>query len=333
MFAWGGATVLAMMATLAWGSESIPLSDVFAAIVGGDVDNVTRQIVVELRLPRALTALAVGAALGVTGLQTQTVFRNALADPYVLGVSAGASLGAALTILVADPSVGFGVETAGSRWALVVSAALGAGAVFSVMIVVSAWVRDSVVVLVLGVMLAALVGAVTTILVFFADAERTRAFVEWGLGSFKRVTWDDLAVLLPVVGVGSIAALASVKQMNAMMLGDDYSRSVGMSVRRSRVFVLSSAALIAGATVAFTGPIGFLGIAVPHLARATLKTSDHKVLVPACVLIGAGLALACGFLAEMPGTSVVFPLNAATALIGAPVVFWVLLRMRGGLSI
>lgn len=333
MLIWGGGALLAFTASLALGSQAIPLSSVISALFGGDVDTVTHQIVVELRLPRALAAAAAGAALGVAGLQTQTVFRNALADPYVLGVSAGASLGAAFTILVSGTTGVYAVGTFGARWALVIAAALGAGAVFAVMIAVSAWVRDTVVVLVLGVMLAALVGAVTTILVFFADAERTRAFVEWGLGSFKRVNWDDLRVLLPVVAVGAIAALASVKQMNAMLLGTDYASSLGVAIRRSRVFVLGSAAVLTAAVVAFTGPIGFLGIAVPHLARATFRTADHRVLVPASAVIGAGLAIVCGLVAELPGTAIVFPLNAATALIGAPVVFWVLLRMRGGLTV
>jgi len=330
-----GATVLAFLLTLSWGSVDIPIAQVVTVLVGGEAERATwTTIVLDLRLPRAITAALVGAALGVAGLQMQTVFRNPLADPFILGVSAGAGLGVALVIFTAGGAGAiFGLSGLFGNSALVIGAALGAGAVLAVMLAVSAWTRDTVMVLVMGVMVGSFVSAIVTVLVFFADEQRTRAFVAWGFGSFQRVSWEEMKVFAPVLVAGMLVASVTTKQLNALLLGENYAQSMGVAVGRARFVILGGASILAGAVVAYAGPIAFLGIAVPHLARGIFRTSDHRVLLPAVVLIGATLALACGILAELPGSDQAFPLNAATALIGAPIVLWVLLRMRRGLVI
>lgn len=328
-----GLVILTGLLTLTWGSHAVPLGEVVDALRGADAGP-SAVIVRELRLPRLVTAVLAGAALGVTGLQTQTVFRNPLADPYILGVSAGASLGAALLILVVGPTRStFRVAGLGGAWLLILAAAAGAMAVMALMLVVAARVHDPVIVLVLGVMVAAVTGAATTLLVYFADADRTRAFVEWGLGSFTRTSWSDLRVMTPAVLVGLLWCLATAKPLDALLLGPEYATSLGLRVRLARTTILGGAAFTAAAVISFTGPIGFLGIAVPHLARGLTKSSSHRILLPASALLGAALAIACGLLAQVPSAPIVFPLNAATAIVGAPVVFVVLLRMRRPLSV
>ncbi|MEM6455798.1 MAG: iron ABC transporter permease [Acidobacteriota bacterium] len=322
--------------SLGWSSVAIPPPDVVAALVGpaDAVDASVRTIVRDIRLPRTLTAALVGAALGIAGLLMQTVFRNALASPFTLGVSSGASLGVALVVLTAPlpdyadaPSFVMLVDQLG-HLGTVVGAALGAFGVLAVMLTLAARVRDVTIVLLLGVVMSSLVGALVTVLVFFADARRTRAFVEWGLGSFTQVHWGTLPTFALAVLVGVVGAGALVKPLNALLLGEAHAESLGVRVRASRLGALAAASVLAGAVVAFAGPIGFLGIAVPHLARGLLRTADHRLLVPGSVAVGAVLALACGLLAELPGSSLNLPVNAAAALFGAPVAIVVLLRMR-----
>jgi iron complex transport system permease protein len=329
------AAVFAFLLTLAWGSVSIPLPEVVAILFGQEAREPTwATIVLDLRLPRAMTAALVGAALGIAGLQMQTVFRNALADPYILGVSSGAGLGVALVIFTgAAEGAAFAIGGLVGNGSLVVGAAFGAGLVLALMLAVSAWTHDTTLVLVVGVVIGAFVAAIVTIFVFFADEQRTRAFVEWGFGSFQKAGWAEIKVMAPALLVGIAIAALTTKQLNALLLGENYARSMGVSVGLSRLVILGSASLLAGTVVAYAGPIAFLGIAIPHLTRGIFGTSDHRVLVPGCILLGAAVALACGILAELPNSSLTFPLNAATAVIGAPIVLWVLLRMRRGLVV
>lgn len=319
-----GASVAAGIAlfvlSLLLGSAELPARSVWQALFGHG-DDAARVIVTELRVPRALAAWLVGAALAVSGLQMQTVFRNALADPYLLGLSAGASLGVACALL-------FGGAVAGSGWLLVGAAALGAALVAIFMVALAARIEDAVLLLVLGVVVAAMLGALVMALVFFADPMRTRAYVEWGFGSFARVTARDLRVLVPAVIAGLGLAWWSRPALDALLLGERYARSLGIEPRRARVAILGSASLLAGATVALAGPIGFLGIAVPHVARALVGAADHRRLLPASCLLGGAFGLACGLFAELPGSAAQFPVNAASALLCGPFVFWVLWRLR-----
>ena len=329
--------VIAILASLSWSSVGIPVDQVVTILLGGEAQKSTWEtIVMDIRLPRVLTAMLVGTALGLAGLQMQTVFRNPLASPFTLGVSSGASLGVALVILVSPTSAEIFSGVGGSFFTnlgTVAGAALGAAATLSIMLMVASRVGDMVVVLLLGVVMASLIGAIVTILIFFANEQQTREFVEWGLGSFNRVRWGEMPFLSSSIGVAVILAVFTLKPLNALLLGDNYARSMGLNVKWARVIIMGSASLMAGSVVAYAGPIGFLGIAIPHIARGIFGTSDHRVLVPGSILVGIAVALACGILAELPSSSLNLPINAATALFGGPVAMWVLLKARRGFAL
>ena len=329
--------IAAVIASLSWSSVSIPVDQVLAILLGGEAEKRSWQtIVMDIRLPRVLTAMLVGTALGLAGLQMQTVFRNPLASPFTLGVSSGASLGVALVILVSPTSAGVFSGVGGNFFTnlgTVAGAALGAAAVLSVMLIVASRVGDMVVVLLLGVVMASLIGAIVTILIFFANEQETREFVEWGLGSFTRVRWGEMPYMSSSIGIALILAVLTIKPLNALLLGDNYAQSMGLNVKWARVVIMGSASLMAGAVVAYAGPIGFLGIAIPHIARGVFGTSDHRILVPGSILVGVAIALACGILAELPNSSLNLPINAATALFGGPVAIWVLLKARRGFAL
>ena len=329
--------VIAILASLSWSSVGIPVDQVVTILLGGEAQKSTWEtIVMDIRLPRVLTAMLVGTALGLAGLQMQTVFRNPLASPFTLGVSSGASLGVALVILVSPTSAEIFSGVGGSFFTnlgTVAGAALGAAATLSIMLMVASRVADMVVVLLLGVVMASLIGAIVTILIFFANEQQTREFVEWGLGSFNRVRWGEMPFLSSSIGVAVILAVFTLKPLNALLLGDNYARSMGLNVKWARVIIMGSASLMAGSVVAYAGPIGFLGIAIPHIARGIFGTSDHRVLVPGSILVGIAVALACGILAELPSSSLNLPINAATALFGGPVAMWVLLKARRGFAL
>ena len=332
-----GALALALLG-VAVGSIAIPFDATLNALAGlfgaseaaGGEQSVWTTVIRQIRIPRTLTALLAGAALGVAGLQMQTLFRNPLADPFVLGVSAGASFGVAAVVLVAG--TGLTLFTAGLGWlgdlGLAGAAFVGAAFVMALVLALSLRVRSIVTVLIVGLLVGQLVGALITILISAAEEQYVDQFVRWGFGSFRGVTWSELGILAPAVAVGVIIALLSVKQLNALLLGESYARSLGVHVRRAQLAAMLGAALLAGSVTAFAGPIAFLGVAIPHLARGLFRTSDHRVLAPAVILCGGILALAAEIVAQLPGVGSVLPLNAVTALIGAPVVLSVLLRRR-----
>ncbi len=325
--------VTAFVLTIAIGSVAIPLDEVGRVLLGGEASESSWQTIIwQVRLPRAVTAASAGAALGVGGLLMQTLFRNPLADPFILGISSGASLGVALVVLVAGSAgssfvAGLGL---GGNLGVAGAAALGATAVTGLVLLVSRRVGSPATVLIIGLMVGYAVTSVVSVLVYagLGRFERVRAYVAWGFGSFAGTTWSQLTVLVPLVLLGVAIAVALVKSLNALLLGDAYASSMGLEVRRTRLLVVAAASLLAGVVTAFCGPIAFIGVAVPHLARALLRTSDHRLVVPGSVLAGAGVALVAGLVAQLPGSDASLPLNAVTALIGAPVVVAVLLRMR-----
>lgn len=298
---------------------------VWNAITGGE--DLGALLVREIRLPRALTAVLAGSALAGAGLMMQTVFRNPLADPFVLGVSAGASLGVALVVLAAG---GTGASliaglSGGGVWSLVVAAAAGAGAVMAIVLGLSFRVGLTTL-LVVGLMIGYLVAACVSLLMFTAVPERLQAFFVWSYGSFDATGWDRLwGLFVPVLG-GLLMGLVAIKPLNAMRGGDAFARSVGVRIVFWRIWVLAAASILAGAVTAFCGPIGFIGVAVPHLCRGLLRTADLRWLYPAVILGGGTVALFAGLVATLPGSDGVLPLNAVTALIGGPVVVWVLCR-------
>lgn len=326
----------AFLLSLAVGSVRIPLDEIVAVLLGGEASKTAwTTIVLKFRLPKALTAMLAGAALSVSGLQMQTLFRNPLAGPFVLGISSGASLGVALTVLLAGVAVGLGGSTtllAGISLAgdtsLALSAVLGSGLVLLLVMAVARRVQSGMTLLILGLMFGYTTSALVSVLIYFSVVERIQAYISWTFGSFGGVTWRQLQVMAPAILLGLAGGHLLMKPLNALLLGETYALSLGLNVRRVRLGIIGSSAVLAGVVTAFCGPIGFLGIAVPHLCRSLLHSSDHRLLLPAVSFMGATLALGADIVAGLPGSQLTLPLNAVTALVGAPVVIWVILRQR-----
>lgn len=331
----GAGVVVLSLLGLALGPVWVSPADTIRVLVGAEPSDLRWQVIVaSIRLPRVLTAIAAGAGLGVAGLQMQTLFSNPLADPYVLGVSSGAGLGVAVVVIAAGAGGGFTLALVESgRAGVVLAAALGAAAVLGIVLALARWVRSAATLLLIGVMVGAASTAIVAVLLVYADAQRVQQYLLWGLGSFAGTTRGDLRLLVPLVGLGVAAAALTVRALNALLLGEGYARTMGIDVRRVRLITVASAALLAGVTTAFCGPIAFLGLAVPHLSRLAVGTSDHRVVLPAAILMGAAVALGCGLVSQIPGSDAVVPVNALTALIGAPIVIVVLLRSRRGVGL
>ncbi|MEM6282836.1 MAG: iron ABC transporter permease [Chloroflexota bacterium] len=323
-----GVLLVVFVVALSVGSVSIPLSQVIAVLAGGEPDRATwATIIFRHRLPRAITATLAGAGLGISGLLMQTFFRNPLAGPFVLGISSGASLGVALVVL-GGGSVGAAmIAGVGFSRDLLLAAAAGLGAAGTMVIIMIAahYVDSRMTLLILGLMIGYLTGAAVSLLLHFSLAERIQAYVNWTFGSFNSVTWRQLRILAPAIIAGSGIAFLLAKPLNALLLGEQYAVSLGVNLTRSRRWIITATALLAGAVTAFCGPVGFIGVAVPHLCRSILNTSDHRVLLPGVAIVGATMALTAAIIAEAPGSNIVLPLNAITAVLGAPVVIRVIL--------
>ena len=307
-------TLFLFLLDLAVGAVAVPLGDVWAALTGGDCPRATAKIILNIRLIKAVVALLAGAALSVSGLQMKTLFRNPLAGPYVLGISSGASLGVALVVLA-----GFGssIGIAGAAW-------LGAALVLVVIAAVGHRIKDIMVILILGMMFSSGVGAIVQILQYLSKEESLKAFVIWTMGSLGDVTFDQLAVLVPSIIAGLLLAVVTIKPLNLLLFGEEYAVTMGLNIRRSRGLLFLSTTLLAGTVTAFCGPIGFIGLAMPHVTRMLFRNSDHRVLVPGTVLSGAAVLLLCDLVSKM----FTLPINAITALLGIPIVVWVVLRNK-----
>ncbi len=299
---------------LAAGAADIPLLHVWAALTGGDCPAVTAKIVLDIRLVKAVVALTAGMALSVSGLQMQTLFRNPLAGPYVLGISAGASLGVVFVVLA---GVASSLGIVGAAWA-------GAATVLAVIAAVGRRIKDIMVILILGMMFSSGVGAVVQILQYLSNEDSLKAFVIWTMGSLGDVTAVQLAVLVPSVAAGLVLAVFSVKSLNLLLFGEEYAVTMGLDLKRSRTLLFVSTTLLAGSVTAFCGPVGFIGLAMPHVARMLFRSADHKVLLPAAALVGAAVLLLCDIVSK----TLVLPVNAITALLGIPIVVWVVLRNK-----
>ena len=307
-------TLFLFLLDLAVGAVAVPLGDVWAALTGGDCPRATAKIILNIRLIKAVVALLAGAALSVSGLQMQTLFRNPLAGPYVLGISSGASLGVALVVLA---GVGSSIGIAGAAW-------LGAAIVLVVIAAVGHRIKDIMVILILGMMFSSGIGAVVQILQYVANAESLKMFVIWTMGSLGDVTFNQLAVLIPSIIAGLLLAVITIKPLNLLLFGEEYAVTMGLNVRRSRGLLFLSTTLLAGTVTAFCGPIGFIGLAMPHVTRMLFRNSDHRVLVPGTVLSGASVLLLCDLVSKL----FTLPINAITALLGIPIVVWVVLRNK-----
>ena len=305
------------------GSVGIAARDIWAALTGGECNPITRKIILDIRLIKALMAILAGAALSVSGLQMQTLFRNPLAGPYVLGVSSGASLGVALFILGA-PLLGIKggtlmttLGTAGAAW-------IGAAAILIMMAAVSKRIKDIMVILILGIMIDSGVSAIVQILQYLSNEEALKSFIVWTMGSLGDVSMERLSIIAPMIIVGLVMAVAVIKPMNMLLLGEGYARTMGLNVVRTRLLILLSTTLLAGTVTAFCGPVGFIGMAMPHLSRAIFANADHRTLLPASALTGAISLLVCDILSKM----YTLPINALTALLGIPIIIWVIVKKK-----
>lgn len=310
-----------------FGSVRLSLSEIFQAF-SGEAGSKAAIILFKFRLPKAVTAIAAGIALSVSGLQMQTIFRNPMAGPYVLGLSSGASLGVAFVILgfsfnmSSDSIMGVG------NWAIAAASWAGAGLVMMLMMFIAAKVENLMTVLILGIMLSSGISAIVSIMQYFSNETMLKAYIVWTMGSLGNLTSSQLLVLLMAVSAGIIISLFSVKMLNALLLGEEYAKSIGLNTGLAMFVIIIATSILTGTVTAFCGPIGFIGIAIPHLARIIFRTSDHKILIPGTILIGASVMLFSDLISQMPWSDNVLPVNSITALIGIPVVFWIILRNR-----
>lgn len=328
LFAVLGISLVALaVGDLLTGTTNVPLADVWAALTGGTTTEEYRVIVNELRLPKVLVAAFAGMALAASGLQMQTLFRNPLAGPYVLGINSGASLGVALFTL-ALPMMG-GMSSWLARIGLTGMAWIGSAAILVLVMFLSRKIKNISVILILGMMLGSAISAVVGILQYMGTEESLKAFVVWTMGSLATVTAEDLRLLIPVVVVGLVLAIAVVKPLNMLLLGESYARTMGLRVRVARTAIFLSTTLLAGTITAFCGPVGFIGLAMPHLARMTFRTADHRLLMPASMLWGAVAMLLCCLATDIVARGgVMLPINTVTSLLGIPIIIIVVIRNR-----
>ncbi len=309
------------LADLAWGSISIPLSDVLS-VFGGDRTNVINsEILMNFRLPKAITAVLAGASLSVAGLMMQTLFRNPLADPYILGVSSGASLGVALITMA---SAMLPAMLVNSGWAMILAAVIGAGLVLMLVVGVSFRVKNAVSLLIVGIMFGTIAGSIVSVIQNFSNPDAIKLFIMWTFGSLSAVNWNYMQVLLPVVLVGIGMAFFLQKRLDGLLLGENYARGLGISIAGTRFMIVIATGLLAGSITAFTGPIAFVGIAIPHIARGIFRTASHKILLPASIICGASLLLICDIITQIP--TYTLPINTVSALFGAPIIIWIILK-------
>jgi len=324
--------ILIFLLDLALGSVNIPLGEVITILLKGEPQKATWSTIIwKFRLPKALTATLAGAALSVSGLQMQTLFKNPLAGPFVLGISSGASLGVALVVLAAN-TTGMGTLLINlgiiGDLSLIIAACLGAALVLGMILLISPRVPDSMTLLILGLLFGYATNAIVSILLHFSENNQIQSYLQWTFGSFGGVTWRQMIILAPIILLGLIIALLLSKPLNVMLLGESQAQTLGLAIQKTRFWIILSASILAGAITAFCGPIGFLGVVVPHLCRNLFKTVDHKILIPVVAVMGAILALFADLVSQLPGSQTVLPLNSVTALIGTPVVMWVILHRR-----
>lgn len=312
------------------GSVAIPFREVFRIVTTGESEHRAWLFIIEkIRLPKAITAILVGCGLSVSGLQMQTLFRNPLAGPSELGITAGAGLGVAAVMLAGGSSASmYAISQLGmtGSWLIIGMASLGSAVVLALILAIAGRIHDNVILLIVGVMIGTITLSIISIWQYFSQPEQLQEYIMWTFGSLGGVTGYHLYVLAAVVAGGLLLAFASSKSLNALLLGENYARSMGLTVGRTRLLIMLSTSLLTGSITAFCGPIGFVGIAIPHITRSLLGTSNHRVLIPATCLTGTVLLLLCDIIAQLPGTQTVIPINVVTSLLGAPVVIWIIIR-------
>lgn len=310
------------------GSVSIPFKDIISSIFEGAASKDSwRTIIINYRIPKAITAVMVGAGLSVSGLLMQTLFRNPLAGPFVLGISSGASLGVALLILGSSLFGGIAYIST-SNFGMAIAASLGSFLVLSAVLIAANKIRNTMSILIIGLMFGSLTSAIISVLAYFSSAEQLQQFIFWGFGSLGNLSWSELSVFGSLFFVGIVLVLLIIKPLNSMLLGENYAKSMGVNLKRTRNIILIITSILTGVITAFSGPIAFVGLAVPHLTKLIFNTSDHKILIPAVLICGAILMLIADMIAQLPLSEYTLPINAITSLFGAPIVIWLLVRKR-----
>lgn len=311
------------------GSVSIPFKEIFYTLIGDtSIKDSWQTIVLDFRVPKAITAILVGSGLSICGLLMQTLFRNPLAGPFVLGISSGASLGVALLILGSSIFGGFLLTSSISNWSLAIAASLGAFLVLFAVIMAANSIRNTMSILIIGLMFGSLTAAVIAVLVYFSEATQIQQYLFWSFGSLGNLSWSELSVFGSIYLVGVLACLSIIKPLNSFLLGENYAKSLGINIKKSRTIILVITSLLTGVITAFSGPIAFIGLAVPHIAKMLFTTSNHKILIPASAIIGGIVLLICDGIAQLPTSEFTLPINAITSLFGAPIVIWLLLRKK-----
>ncbi|SDX49654.1 FecCD family ABC transporter permease [Flavobacterium degerlachei] len=311
------------------GSVSIPIKEVFHSLFGGTSTKETWQyIIINYRLPKAIAAVLVGMGLSISGLLMQTLFRNPLAGPYVLGLSSGASLGVAMVILGAAFLPESVASILLSSYGVVLASSLGSFLVLMAVLVVSYRLRDTMAILIVGLMFGSLTSAIVGTLSYFSTAEQLQKFTFWSLGNLGNLSWTSILILFICVLIGLLLSLFSIKPLNALLLGENYARSLGLNYKRSQLIIIFATSVLAGSITAFAGPIAFIGLAVPHIAKLVFQTSNHTILFWSTLLFGACIMLICDSISQVPGGDITLPINAVTSIFGAPIVIWLLIRKK-----
>ncbi|MEC3964482.1 iron ABC transporter permease [Flagellimonas halotolerans] len=323
------ALMLSCLLNISSGSVSIPFTDMLSTLFGKTSQVASWEYIIwDYRVPKAFTSILVGGGLSLSGLLMQTLFRNPLAGPFVLGISSGASLGAALLLMGASLLAGYTSISFLGDVSLAIAASIGSFLVLSVVMIVAQRVKDTMALLIIGLMFGSITSAIVSVLAYFSSAENLQRFIFWSFGSVGNLSTGQLLLLLVIVALGVLLSILSIKSLNAFLLGEHYAQSLGISLKKSRLTIIIATGLLAGGITAFAGPIAFVGLAVPHLTRQIFDTMEHKVLIPAVMLYGSILMLLCDTLAQLPNSASVLPINAITSLVGAPVVIWLLVRKR-----
>lgn len=319
--------VLALLLNISLGQVAIPFKEVIKSLFGSSASKETWEyIVVNFRLPKAITAILVGIGLSISGLLMQTLFRNPLAGPYVLGLSSGSSLGVAFVILGAGILPVTLSDFLLSSYGIILASCLGSFMVLLLVLSISKFLRDTMTILIAGLMFSSFAGAIVSVLTYFSSAEKLQKFTFWSMGSIGNISWQNILILFFAVTFGLLISLFSIKSLDALLLGENYAKSLGLNVKRSRRMIILATSILAGSITAFAGPIAFVGLAVPHLSKLIFQTSNHLILFWSTIIIGAIIMLFCDMVSQMPGFDFTLPINAITSIVGAPIVIWLLVR-------
>jgi iron complex transport system permease protein len=320
------ALLLTLLLNIALGQVSIPIQEVFSKIIGGTTSKETWDyIIVSFRIPKAITAIMVGIGLSISGLLMQTLFRNPLAGPYVLGLSSGSSLGVAFVVM-GSSFLGFQISEMG--FGIVLASCLGSFLVLFLVLIISQRLRDTATILIVGLMFSSFTSAFVGVLTYFSSAEQLQKFTFWSMGNIGNLSWQSILILAICVFIGLTLSLFSLKALDALLLGENYAKSMGLNLKKSRFIIIIATSILAGSITAFAGPIAFVGLAVPHLSKLLFQTSNHKILFWSTIFIGAIIMLFCDTVSQLPGFDFTLPINAITSIIGAPIVIWLLVRKR-----